>query len=348
MKCIDISGMIMCLAYLRSVDRWCRARRHGPVATQRRSTSTEQLFCANGVASTSKRRERSPLAPRASPPPTTVLPTPLFRVLSHVLPPFSRTPLPVLIPPTGLHPLPPLFPTSSRCLRLAVTLLEAATPAAHARGFFPLSDEILLVELSELGKKRSEGKGRKIQKGVGWRGWRSGGRRFLKKKKKGKKRNVCPLSSCPPHRLPRPLLLFLFFRYFLRACFFFSLIPFSLILLIINRAIFFFFGSCHVSKYISQKRIVKLPTLLSPSLKFNSMNLLFAWAPGSGRDFRQAFVACQRVVETRIRNNSLQFYCFCFPASYFFFLLLLLFLPFIPLYPPLWRLYAHATSIYEM
>lgn len=234
--------MIMCLAYLRSVDRWCRARRHGPVATQRRSTSTEQLFCANGVASTSKRRERSPLAPRASPPPTTVLPTPLFRVLSHVLPPFSRTPLPVLIPPTGLHPLPPLFPTSSRCLRLAVTLLEAATPAAHARGFFPLSDEILLVELSELGKKRSEGKGRKIQKGVGWRGWRSGGRRFLKKKKKkGKKRNVCPLSSCPPHRLPRPLLLFLFFRYFLRACFFFSLIPFSLILLIINRAIFFFF-----------------------------------------------------------------------------------------------------------
>ena len=97
---------------------------------------------------------------------------------------------------------------------------------------------------------------------------------------------------------------------------------------------FFFFGSCHVSKYISQKRIVKLPTLLSPSLKFNSMNLLFAWAPGSGRDFRQAFVACQRVVETRIRNNSLQFYCFCFPASYFFLLLLLLFLPFIPLYPP--------------
>lgn len=156
--------MIMCLAYLRSVDRWCRARRHGPVATQRRSTSTEQLFCANGVASTSKRRERSPLAPRASPPPTTVLPTPLFRVLSHVLPPFSRTPLPVLIPPTGLHPLPPLFPTSSRCLRLAVTLLEAATPAAHARGFFPLSDEILLVELSELGKNGAREKEERYRK----------------------------------------------------------------------------------------------------------------------------------------------------------------------------------------
>lgn len=155
--------MIMCLAYLRSVDRWCRARRHGPVATQRRS-STEQLFCANGVASTSKRRERSPLAPRASPPPTTVLPTPLFRVLSHVLPPFSRTPLPVLIPPTGLHPLPPLFPTSSRCLRLAVTLLEAATPAAHARGFFPLSDEILLVELSELGKNGAREKEERYRK----------------------------------------------------------------------------------------------------------------------------------------------------------------------------------------
>lgn len=69
--CIDMSAMIMSLAYLRSVDRCCRARRHGPVATQRRSTSTEQLFCANGVASTSKRRERLPLAPRAYPPPTT-------------------------------------------------------------------------------------------------------------------------------------------------------------------------------------------------------------------------------------------------------------------------------------
>jgi len=47
---------IISFAYLRSVDRWRRARRHRPVAARRRSTSTEQLFCANPVASTSKRR----------------------------------------------------------------------------------------------------------------------------------------------------------------------------------------------------------------------------------------------------------------------------------------------------
>lgn len=91
-----------------------------------------------------------PLALPLLPPP--VLPTPLFRVLSHVLPPFSRTPLLVLIPPTGLHPL---LSTLSHFLSLSPTrcyVLEAATPAAHARGFPPLSDEILLVELSELGK----------------------------------------------------------------------------------------------------------------------------------------------------------------------------------------------------
>lgn len=66
------------LSYLRSVDRWRRARRHRPVAARRRSTSTE-LFCANLVASTSKRRGRvlsfslslsllvTPFHPRAAP-----------------------------------------------------------------------------------------------------------------------------------------------------------------------------------------------------------------------------------------------------------------------------------------
>ena len=50
--------LISSFAYLRSVDRWRRARRHRPVTARRRSTSTEQLFCANPVASTSKRRGR--------------------------------------------------------------------------------------------------------------------------------------------------------------------------------------------------------------------------------------------------------------------------------------------------
>lgn len=67
------------LAYLRSVDRWRRARRHDPVAARRRSTSTEQLFCANPVASTSKRRGRS-----LSPPPTLPSLARLRRLLSRI------------------------------------------------------------------------------------------------------------------------------------------------------------------------------------------------------------------------------------------------------------------------
>ena len=121
---------------------------------------------------------------------------------------------------------------------------------------------------------------------------------------------------------------------------------------------FFFFGSCHVSKYISQKRIVKLPTLLSPSLKFNwwIFCLLELLAPAgiSGRLLLLAKGSWRPEYAT-IRCN---FTASVFPLPtipyflFFFLLLLLLFLPFIlislPLYPSLWRLYAHATSIYEM
>ena len=120
--CRYILRMIMNLAYLRSVDRWCRARRHGPVATQRRSTSTEQLFCANGVASTSKRRERSSLTPRASLLPPRTTDATLQGTLTRITPLVSRVHTPSLRPSSshlGLHPL-AFFPTSSRCLQPAL------------------------------------------------------------------------------------------------------------------------------------------------------------------------------------------------------------------------------------
>lgn len=234
-----------------------------------------------------------PLALPLLPPP--VLPTPLFRVLSHVLPPFSRTPLLVLIPPTGLHPL---LSTLSHFLSLSPTrcyVLEAATPAAHARGFPPLSDEILLVELSELGKNGAREKEEDAE-GIGEGERKIWGAAFSEKKGGKKKKSVCPLSSCPPHRLvpsSHPLSRFFLFLHFFRACFFLhaSLPSSSLILLIINRTIFFFAllffffyfclypppgeegfllvlaGITLVSqKYISQKRVVKLPTLLLPQV----------------------------------------------------------------------------------
>lgn len=144
-----------------------------------------------------------------------------------------------------------------------------------------------------------------MQKGLERVRGRSGGRRFLKKKGGKKKKSVCPLSSCPPHRLvpsSHPLSRFFLFLHFFRACFFLhaSLPPSSLILLIINRTIFFFcsfiffffifvfiphqvkkaFFSCSpVSrsclKSISLKNAwLNYPLFSSP--KFNSMNLLFA------------------------------------------------------------------------
>lgn len=107
---------MMILAYLRSVDRWCRARRHGPVATQRRSTSTEQLFCANGVASTSKRRERSSLTPFARFSSHHLYYRRHSSGYSHTYQPFSTLPGSSFLLAPSCAPL-VLFPASSRCLR---------------------------------------------------------------------------------------------------------------------------------------------------------------------------------------------------------------------------------------
>lgn len=160
--------MIMCLAYLRSVDRWCRARRHGPVATQRRSTSTEQLFCANGVASTSKRRERSPLAPRASPPPTTrTTDATLQGTLTRITPLLAHTPprpysshRPAS---TALHSFPLPLVVSDSLLR---------PRGSHPRGTCARIPPPVRRNSSRravgIGKKRSEGEGRGCRRD--WRG----------------------------------------------------------------------------------------------------------------------------------------------------------------------------------
>lgn len=171
-----ISRMIVNLAYLRSLDRWCRARRHGPVATQRRSTSTEQLFCANGVASTSKRRERSPRAsrhPRLTPnrvetrhaappshhPPRYTTDATLQSTLTRISPggrPSSAC-------TANCIPLAPLSKILglSRSHRLSPALLPSSRlpPLWHMRES-PLSNKTLLVELPELGKT-GRGKRRK-------------------------------------------------------------------------------------------------------------------------------------------------------------------------------------------
>ena len=106
------------------------------------------------------------LSPLALPSSHHVLPTPLFRVLSHVLPPScpACTPLLfVLLPRTWacihLHSfLLPLVVSSPLCY-----VLEATTPVAHARRI--LSNKTLLVELPELGKtdrgKRKSPQGRR-------------------------------------------------------------------------------------------------------------------------------------------------------------------------------------------
>lgn len=242
-----------------------------------------------------------PLALPLLPPP--VLPTPLFRVLSHVLPPFSRTPLLVLIPPTGLHPL---LSTLSHFLSLSPTrcyVLEAATPAAHARGFPPLSDEILLVELSELGKNGAREKEEDAE-GIGEGERKIWGAAFSEKKggKKKKKRmpsfflsasSACPLlsPSLPLFPLPSFLSRLLlpprfapsFFpnsSYHKSYHFFFALLFFFFIFVFIPHQVKKAFFSCSpVSRSCLKSTSLKNAWLNYPlfsSPKFNSMNLLFA------------------------------------------------------------------------
>lgn len=213
--------MIMCLAYLRSVDRWCRARRHGPVATQRRSTSTEQLFCANGVASTSKRRERSPLAPRASPPPTTD--ATLQGTLTRITPLLAHTPP----RPYSSHRPASTASTLSHFLSLSPTRCYAPR-GSHPRGtcarILPPVRRNSSRGAVGIGKNGAREKEEDTK-----RGWlervKIWGAAFSEKK--GKKEKRMPsffLSASSAPSSSSPLLLFSSSVYFLhsfRACFFF-------------------------------------------------------------------------------------------------------------------------------